>query len=557
MSRRRRPGVVVALVTLAVALTGVAATAVREHARQRAATVAALTESIAALAPSAPVLFTESVESADAEIRRWAAASGLRVTLINPDGVVVADSWTLPELLGRLENHRARPEVTAAAAGEVGVGTRLSITTDHPYVYVARLVGPPGNPAGFLRLAREQLPFRIPWGLVLAACTTALAASVAAQSWEGHRHRRLASHLAGWTDLDSDAEPAALAEEADRHFRTEREALTRELEVVRAALAEVEEGVVLLDTELAVRFANPAAVALLGRELAVGRPLVEAVRAPELLAAVGQAKEGGVATHTSITGAGDVELAVRACALPHAVLSSAVVLRDTRGERALERARRALVADLAHELRTPLTVLAGLAEELAGENTPSDLVASLERQVQRLQAFAEELEELAAIEAGQVPLHIEPTPVAAAVRQVLADLRPAAEQARVTLEATGADVEIATDPVRFAQIVTNLVDNAIRYNRPGGRVGVAVEDTGGGVRVRVEDTGIGIPAADLPLVFQRFYRVRRGAERRGGSGLGLAIVKHLVRALGGTIQLTSREGEGTEVTLTFPRAPAR
>jgi len=102
-------------------------------------------------------------------------------------------------------------------------------------------------------------------------------------------------------------------------------------------------------------------------------------------------------------------------------------------------------------------------------------------------------------------------------------------------------------------VLTNLADNAIRYNRLGGRVALSVAPHDGAVEIRVEDTGIGIPAADVPLVFQRFYRVRRGpAAAEGGKGLGLAIVKHLVRALGGTVQLVSEEGKGTTVTVLLP-----
>jgi two-component system phosphate regulon sensor histidine kinase PhoR len=247
-----------------------------------------------------------------------------------------------------------------------------------------------------------------------------------------------------------------------------------------------------------------------------------------------------------------VELAVRVCALEHPVLAAAVVLRDVQEERQLERARRALVADLAHELRTPLTVLSGLAEEMGEAGPSAELGGTLTRQVTKLRAFAEELEELARIESGQLPLHLEEVDVAAVARQVLADLRGSADRAGVALRAEGGPATLRTDPVRLAQVLVNLVDNGIRYNRRGGHVTVRTAPSEGGVRIELEDDGIGIAAAEIGLVFQRFYRVRRRAEGEGGSGLGLAIVKHLVRALGGTVNLTSREGEGTLVTLLFP-----
>jgi signal transduction histidine kinase len=309
---------------------------------------------------------------------------------------------------------------------------------------------------------------------------------------------------------------------------------------------------VLLDREGVVRFANVPATRLLGDGLAVGHPLVEAVRVPEVLAAVQETLSRGGIRHTSGALPGGLEVAVRVCALEHPVLAAAVVLNDVREERQLERARRALVADLAHELRTPLTVLSGLAEELGEASATPGLAASLTRQVAKLRVFAEELEELARIESGQLRLHHDEVDAATIARQVLADLRGSAESVGITLTEEGGPARLRTDPVRLAQVLSNLVDNGIRYNRRGGHVTVRTAPFEGGVRIEVEDDGVGIPAAEIGLVFQRFYRVRRRAESEGGSGLGLAIVKHLVRVLGGTVSLTSREGEGTLVTLVFP-----
>jgi signal transduction histidine kinase len=308
----------------------------------------------------------------------------------------------------------------------------------------------------------------------------------------------------------------------------------------------------LLDTQGIVRFVNPAATVLLGSDLTAGHALVEAVRSPELVAAVGEVLKTGTASHTSVSLPGGGELAARVCRVSHPVLTVAVVLRDTREQRQLERSRRALVADLAHELRTPLTVLAALAEEFRETERDGDLVATLERQVIRLRTFAEELEELAALESGQVHLHLEWVDAAAVARQVVADLGAEAEAARISLATSGTG-QLETDPVRLGQVLTNLLENGIRYNRPGGRVEARIASADDALLIHVEDDGIGIPAAEIPLVFQRFYRVHRGAAPKGGSGLGLAIVKHLMRALRGTVQLSSREGAGTTVTLTFPR----
>lgn len=537
--------------TLVVLLVGLVLVERADAERAREREIALLEQGVEAMRPRAAALFALSSAEADAEIRQWAAASGYRVSLIAHDGRVHADSWTLPGLLGRLENHGQRPEIVAARRSGLGLATRRSVTTTRAMTYVAAQVGAPGKPGGFLRFAHEHERRRFPWRSAAVALLAAIVAGFVSRQWESRQHRAVARHLAGWAELPSGAELAALAEEADRRFRAQREELEREVEVARAALAEVDEGVVLVNGDGVVRFANPTAVKLLGRELLAGRPLVEGARSPELLAAVRETLARHEATHTSTPGSEGAELAVRVCPLLHPVLAAAIVMRDLRGERRLERARRALVADLAHELRTPLTVLGALAEELK-EEVSSDLTATLERQVRRLQAFAEELEELAAIESGQVKLHRERVDGLEAARQVVKDAAATAARAGVTVAVDGTSAVFDSDPVRLGQVLGNLVDNAIRYNRPGGSVTVTVAPEEGHVRFRVEDTGLGIPEADIDLVFQRFYRVRRGAVPEGGSGLGLAIVKHLVHALGGTVHLASQEGVGTQVTVSFP-----
>ena len=556
MKERWPVGLVVGGVALAVGLAAVALLSWQQQAARWRSEVAHLESASEALAPMALEALTAPAGAAERQVDSWAVAGEMRVTLIDAGGRVHADSDNPGELVEQMESHRERPEVAQAALEGLGVSTRVSRTTNRRTTYVAKRLGTAEDPQGFLRLAWEASTPPVPWTELLAALVTAVAAGYAARFGGARWHRQVARHLAGWTDLPVDEDLVSLAEEVDRRFRAEREALFREMDATRAALAEVSEGVILLDTQGLVHFANPAAVALLGTDLVPGRPLVEAVRAPELLGAVSGVQGGGGSQHTAFTAPTGAELAVRVCAVPHPVLDVAVVLRDTRGERQLERARRALVADLAHELRTPLTVLGGLAEELRETGGPANLAGTMQRQVLRLRAFAEDLEELASIETGQVKLSPDDGDAATVARQVIADLREAADGAGVTLEQRGEPAPLHTDPVRLAQVLTNLVDNAIRYNRPGGRVTVTTEDGEASVRISVEDTGIGIPEAELPLVFQRFYRVHRGGQHRdGGSGLGLAIVKHLVRALGGTVRLTSEVGRGSQVVVTLPRRP--
>ncbi|MGE5236829.1 MAG: sensor histidine kinase [Acidobacteriota bacterium] len=553
MTWSRRLALAVGAATLIVGSLGLTLLHWQSRADLRTSEDVRLTRAAAALADSAAaILEAPGVESYQT-LCRWGAASGFRFTLLAADGTVRADSETMPDLVRQMENHGGRPEVVTASSSGIGMSRRRSATTNRVTTYVAQRLGPAEHPAGYLRVAWEEPGLPLPWLGAGAVAVVALAAALVAGALVRRRQLAVARHLSPWCDLPAEEDLEAIAEDADRTFRSTRDALSQELGVMRSALAEVSQGVIVLDHEEKVRYANPAAVRLIREELTVGRVLVESVRTPELITAVRDALAGSEVTHTTIPGAAGAEIAVRVCPLPHPVLAAAIVLRDLSGQRQLERARRALVADLAHELRTPITVLGALAEELREEGASPELVPTLERQVRRLRAFAEELEELTSIESGQLKLQSERVDVLAAARAVVEDLRPRAEAADVAVRLAGESVTLETDPVRLAQVFTNLIDNAIRYNRPGGSVAVTISHEGAAAaRVGVADTGIGIPTADQPLVFQRFYRVRRGGGPEGGSGLGLAIVKHLVRALGGSIELASREGEGTVITIVLP-----
>jgi two-component system phosphate regulon sensor histidine kinase PhoR len=177
------------------------------------------------------------------------------------------------------------------------------------------------------------------------------------------------------------------------------------------------------------------------------------------------------------------------------------------------------------------------------------LAAMLVRQVERLDRLTAELYELATIEAGQVELQLEEVLLSSAVRDVIADFAPEAATAEVELR-TDVDekLECCCDRRGLYRVIRNLVDNAIKYNHPGGWVEVRGRSEDGTPVIEVEDNGEGIPSGELKAVLQRFYRVDRArTPGDGGLGLGLAIVKHMVQALGGTLELDSREGVGTTV----------
>jgi two-component system phosphate regulon sensor histidine kinase PhoR len=229
----------------------------------------------------------------------------------------------------------------------------------------------------------------------------------------------------------------------------------------------------------------------------------------------------------------------------------------TRLER-LERVRQEFLSNVSHELRTPLTAILAFVETLeAGaiedKENSQRFLAIIRRNANRMHTLIDDILELSAIEAGNVPLRTEEIELHPLVNEVFASLAAAATTRQIVLE-NGVDqhAKVFADSRGLEQMLTNLIDNAIKFNRDGGRVSVTHKN-GLRDRIRVKDTGEGIPAQHLPRLFERFYRVDRARSREvGGTGLGLAIVKHLARAHRGDVAVESKLGEGSTFAIELP-----
>jgi len=227
----------------------------------------------------------------------------------------------------------------------------------------------------------------------------------------------------------------------------------------------------------------------------------------------------------------------------------------------LDASRRAFVADASHELRTPVANLVVAVEALkaALDRDPglaTALAEDLERETHRLRELVEHLLDLSQVEAGGLALSIEPLTVASLIERSLEPFRVRADASRLSLEVRipRGVPSIRADPVRAVRVLANLLDNAVKFTPPGGRVTVAAAERGSAVEVSVADTGPGIPGAETAQIFDRFYRVDKARARsRGGAGLGLAIARRLAEAQGGTITVRNREEGGAVFTVTFPR----
>ena len=239
----------------------------------------------------------------------------------------------------------------------------------------------------------------------------------------------------------------------------------------------------------------------------------------------------------------------------------AKVLNETfaRLQEAFERQTR-FTADASHELRTPLSIVVSHLElALRKERSAAEYRESIEtalRGAERMRAVVEGLLTLARADAGTLALAKDRVDLRAAVEETVAMLSPTAAERRVTFLAALEPATVVGDRDRLRDLVTNLLTNAIRYNREGGRVDVGLRVEAGQAVLSVSDTGVGIPSQDLPHLFERFYRVDKVRSRElGGSGLGLSIAKWIVEAHGGTIGVVSQEGEGATFAVRLPAAP--
>jgi len=325
-----------------------------------------------------------------------------------------------------------------------------------------------------------------------------------------------------------------------------------------AALVEaMTEGVIAADERGHIVTANPAARRLLGYGPSTGLPgMAELFRAKAAREVVDLVLRGQPVHERQLELDGSTVL-VNARPLPTG--GAVLVLHDLTELRRLEVVRRDFVANVSHELKTPLTSISGYAETLLHDTPDADttrrFLGTILSNAQRMQRLVDDLLDLSRIEAGRwQPTHAE-VDIAASAReswQALAG-RADARQVEFMVDVSPDAAVVSADPDAVRQILTNLMDNSLRYTPAGGRVTCLSRRVTGGIAVSVRDTGAGIANEHLPRIFERFYRADPSRSREeGGTGLGLAIVKHLVEAHGGRVSAESERGSGTTVTCVFP-----
>jgi signal transduction histidine kinase len=506
---------------------------------------------------------------ADSLASRAGTALGYRVTLIDSSGVVLGDSEFDREARRRLENHLDRPEIIGARDSGIGVSRRHSASAGDDELYVAQR-----HPLGFVRVSLTTRSLdEIVGGAQRDVLVSGLLAlfGVLALAWLFARSvsqpivelRDVARDIAAG-DLSRRPALSAPGEVGDLATALHRmaEQLAHRLDALEAddllmtaVLESLEEGVLAIDERGSVIRINQRARALLGAtaSLPFGREALP--REATLRAAIDQALDGA-GTAPAEVGLYDRTLAI--ASRPLMTGGGVVTLLDLTVLRRLETVRRDFVANVSHELKTPLTAVSGFAETLLDDGIPPDqqrrFVETIRDNASRMQRIVDDLLDLSRIESGgwrPAVMHVD---VAGIARDVFSAVQPIAAAKGLALECEIAPdaTRVRADPTAFRQIVTNLVENAVRYTSAG-RVLLSTRLGDAGVWVEVSDTGIGIALEHLPRIFERFYRVDAGRSReQGGTGLGLAIVRHLADAHGGRVEAASAIGRGTTISVLLP-----
>ena len=476
-----------------------------------------------------------------------------RITLISPDGTVLYDSVARADAM---ENHLSREEVAQALREGTGKSSHYSSTVLKKNLYYALRL----EDGNILRLSREQSSL----GAMLLNMAWPIAATVAGLLLlAAGLSVRLARQITQPINAISPDDPQDVYPELQpltQRLRQQRETIRNQMDELSRRMREfsamtenMSEGFLLIDLRGHVLTENHSASMLLPTDA----DNIAKCSQRELCQAAQQALTGQRCER--LLQQGERTLSVIASpVLESGQVTGAVVLTlDVTEREQREKLRREFSANVSHELKTPLTSISGFAELMSQGLVPPDKVREFSLDIQkectRLTNLVEDIIDLSRLEEGGGDMTWEDIDLYTLCDDVLQSLEPVAKRQAVTLRLAGESLQVRGVYQVLREMIYNLCDNAIKYNRSGGSVTVTVARSAGRASVTVADTGIGIPYEDQSRVFERFYRVDKSHSRAiGGTGLGLSIVKHAAALHGAEIKLQSQPENGTVITVLFP-----
>ena len=527
-------------------------------------------------------------ESLSDAVQRLGNAEDLRLTVIGADGSVLADSDADPE---GLDDHRRRPEIVAARDEGEGLSVRWSDTLGRNQSYLAvRVDSSDGEILAYARvsIAVATLEERLA-GLVNPVILGTVVAAVIAFAVGFVVTRRIVAPIEVMTDTAEALSRGEYGRRASvtsfdeigllaRSFNAMAQQLEERLEAttgdrnkLSTILAGMVEGVVAMDLEGRIVHINHVASSLLGSSSvdSVGRPVREVVKTADISEILLRTIEHGreVEGETRLGRSRQI-IEMRASPLHDGreqLIGAVVVLHNITELRRLEAIRRDFVANVSHELKTPITAIRGLAETLVGDSempaeTRDRFLRKINKQANRMATLATDLLTLARLESRGGVLELQELDLRTCVLGAIRSLAPLEDDLDVQLhvELGEASLLVRGDEQALRMVVTNLLDNALKYTPAGGEIWVRLTEVHGDAVLEVQDTGIGVPQQDVHRIFERFYRVDKARSREvGGTGLGLSIVKHICLAHDGEVSVESDLENGSTFRVRLPVVGSR
>ena len=504
-------------------------------------------------------LAAAAVEDGGTDYLSQLTADRCRLTWIAADGSVLYDTKTDAE---SLENHASRAEVSQALATGTGESTRYSSTLMEKTMYYAQRL----DDGTVLRISISRATVgMIAVGMIQPLLIVLIVALILSGLLARRLSRRIVDPLNSLDlehPLDNDAyeELSPLLKRIHRQhveIQTQLRELREKTDEFTQITGSMREGLVLLDEHGSILSINAAAQALFGTDAqCVGRDFLTIERSHEISAAIQAAAADG---HSEVRAerAGRVyQFDISRITSDGKFLGTVILAFDITEQEFAERNRREFTANVSHELKTPLQGIIGSTELIEnGMVKPEDLprfVGHIHAEAARLVTLIDDIIRLSQLDEGDA-MPTEPVDLLAVSQEAAENLHDAAAARNVTVSVTGQPAVLPGVRRLIYEIVYNLCDNAIKYNRDGGRVDITVAHDAGGSSITVADTGIGIAPEHQGRVFERFYRVDKShSKASGGTGLGLSIVKHAVQYHHGRIELESTPGTGTTIRVVFP-----
>ena len=484
-----------------------------------------------------------------------------RITYIGQDGTVLFDNEADP---ATMENHLGREEVVAAKQSGTGTAIRESYTMSEMTVYCARVIGY----GCIVRVAgtMDTVAARIAgmWWEVLLVVIIAAMVSLGVAAIVA----RVVVKTINSIDLknpdigESYSEIAPLLHrisEQNHEIDQQIAELTRSRKEFSLITENMSEGFIIIDSRTEVLSYNTAALKILGSDFTGSSRSVLVLNRSEAFRSAVEDALAGKRSETDLTLSEKIYQVIATPAFTGSSVTGAVmIILDITEKEAREELRREFTSNVSHELKTPLTTIYGISDMLVGGIVkPEDIpgfAKNIRDEAGRMITLIQDILKLSQLDENTFSDQRERVDLYELAQSAAERLRPQADEKHVTISVTGERSEFTGIATVLEEMIYNLLDNAVKYNKQGGRADVDVRSSGGDIVVTVSDTGIGVPADSIDRIFERFYRADKSHSRKiGGTGLGLSIVKHGVSLHGGSITVKSSEGSGTTFTMALPK----